>query len=161
MRAVKGEEFDLAPYDLEKVAYDTAQVMEIIPHRDEMLLLDGIHHVDTGKKIIIGYRDIKEGEFWTRGHFPGRPMFPGVLMIETAAQLCAVGFKLFVPEVRDRIIAFGGIDNVRFRGQVGPGKRMTIAVKGDKVSRRACRGPSWGWVDGQVVFEATILGIPV
>lgn len=153
--------FDLSRYDLAKVALDRDQIMHIIPHRHEMLQLDGIIHYDAAESVILGYRELREDEFWTRGHFPGNPMYPGVLMVEAAAQLSVVGYKLFVPAVKDRIVAFGGIDSVKFRGIVRPGDRVVLACQGIQFSSRACKSKNWGFVGEKSVFEATILGVPI
>jgi 3-hydroxyacyl-[acyl-carrier-protein] dehydratase len=153
--------FDLARYDLSKVALNRDQIMQIIPHRFDMLQLDGVIHYDASESVILGFRRLREDEFWTRGHFPGNPMYPGVLMVEAAAQLSVVAYKLFIPAVKDRIIAFGGIDEVKFRGIVRPGDRVVLACQGIQFSGRACKSKNWGFRNGQVVFEATILGIPI
>lgn len=140
---------------------DREAIMKIIPHRHEMLMLDGIIEWDPEKKFILGFRDVREGDYWTRGHFPGNPMLPGVLIVESAAQLMAILYKLAVPGVKDRVIAFGGIDQVRFRGVVRPGDRVILAGQGVAVGSRACRSMTWGWTDGKLVYEGFVLGVPI
>ncbi|HLG43150.1 MAG TPA: 3-hydroxyacyl-ACP dehydratase FabZ family protein [Planctomycetota bacterium] len=153
--------FDLTAYDLTKVALNRDQIMQLLPHRHEMLQLDWIIQVDRERSLILGFRDLREVEFWTRGHFPGNPMYPGVLMVEAAAQMSVVGYKLFIPSLKDRLIAFGAIDEVKFRGIVRPKDRVILVCQGIQFSSRACKSKNWGFVNGGMVFEATILGVPI
>lgn len=78
---------DLSTLDLNKTTIDIEAIRAIIPHRYEMEQLDGIIKFDPENKIIVGYKDISHNEFWVRGHIPGRPLMPGVMMLEAAAQL--------------------------------------------------------------------------
>jgi 3-hydroxyacyl-[acyl-carrier-protein] dehydratase len=88
-------------------------------------------------------------------------MFPGILIVEAAAQLSVVAFKLLRPEARDKIIAFGGLDAVKFRGIVRPGDRVILGCQAYAKGSRAIRGLNWGYVDGRLIFEGQILGIPI
>ena len=73
---------------------------------------------------MAGYRDVRDDEFWVRGHIPGRPIFPGVLMIETAAQL--VGYYAMSKMPSQGFLGFGGVEDVKFRGTVVPGQRRDL-----------------------------------
>ena len=149
--------FDLSAIDLSKVILDAAGVREYIPQRGDMQQLDGIIWADPSKGQVLGFKDVRADEFWVPGHIPGRPLLPGVLMIEAGAQLASfytrkyVGWKGF--------IGFGGVDEVKFRAQVEPGKRMLIL--GQKLWDRHHRIGSkiQGLVDGQLAFEAMIVGV--
>lgn len=84
---------DLNNLDLNKPTVDIEAIRTVIPHRYEMEQLNGIIKFDPENKIIIGYKDISNSEFWVRGHIPGRPLMPGVIMLEAAAQLCTYYYK--------------------------------------------------------------------
>jgi 3-hydroxyacyl-[acyl-carrier-protein] dehydratase len=153
---------ELSSVDLSKRVYSRAEVYSThLPHRYDFELLDAIHVLDPGSKLIVGSHQVRGDEFWVRGHVPGMPLFPGVLMVEAAAQLCAVLYKAVVPEVRGKFIAFGGIDNVRFRGAVRPGDSIVFVGRGTESSPRACRCAAQAFVQTRMVFEGVILGIPL
>ncbi|NQT21031.1 MAG: beta-hydroxyacyl-ACP dehydratase [Planctomycetes bacterium] len=137
------------------------KVQEMIPQRFEMQQLDGILLFDPDNGVAVGYKDITEKEFWVNGHIPGRPLMPGVVMCEAAAQLCSFYFKMCCPEAGDRFLGFGGMDKVRFRGTVVPGERFVIVVKNITLDRRLKIFESQGIAGGKLVFEARITGIEV
>ena len=78
---------DLTKIDLDQVLFDRNHVESVNPHRYEMQHLDGIIHFDPQAGVIVGFKNVTEDEFWIRGHIPNRPIMPGVIMIEAAAQL--------------------------------------------------------------------------
>ncbi len=129
------------------------------PQRDEFEQLDGILHFDTDQKIAVGVKAVKEDEFWVKGHIPGRPLFPGVLMCESAAQLCSYYFNS-VTET-DKFLGFGGLDNVKFRGQVKPGSTFIIIAKNTKLGTRRAVFDCQGVVNRQLVFQGTVTGMPM
>jgi len=137
------------------------KIREMIPQRYEMEQLTGILLFDRGCGIAIGYRDVSSTDFWVRGHIPGRPLMPGVLMCEAAAQLCSFCFRMCSPEGKDSFLGFGGMDNVRFRGTVVPGDRFIIVVKCIKLDARLKIFEAQGIVGEKLVFEAKITGIEV
>jgi 3-hydroxyacyl-[acyl-carrier-protein] dehydratase len=137
------------------------KVQEMIPQRYEMQQLDGILMFDPDNGVAVGYKDITEKEFWINGHIPGRPLMPGVMMCEAAAQLCSFYFKKCSPEVGDSFLGFGGMDKVRFRGTVVPGDRFIIVVKNITLDRRLKIFDAQGLVCDKLVFEARITGIEV
>ena len=108
----------------------------------------------------MGYKDVTENEFWIRGHIPGRPLMPGVIMIEAAAQLASFFVKILRTD-DDRFIGFGGIEDTKFRGTVSPGCRLYIVEKLLENRPRRFKSAVQGYVNGQMVFETTIIGMPV
>lgn len=128
------------------------------PQRFEMEQVDAVVLIDRERHIIAGYKDVRDDEFWVRGHMPGFPLMPGVLMCEASAQMVSyyvavVGLKL------SDFIAFGGMENVRFRGTVKPGDRLVLIGKGIKLHRRQTVFNVQGYVGKQLVFHADIIGV--
>lgn len=113
---------------------DLEQIKEIIPHRDPFLLIDEVIDVEPGVRVTAK-KHIKENEDWFRGHFPGNPVQPGVLMIEMLAQAGAV-CALSMEENKGKIAFFAGIEKARFKGVVRPGDTLTLDVEMTKF-----RGP--------------------
>jgi len=149
--------FDLGSIDLDKVIYDVKAIEQINPHRYEMRLLDGIVYLDSDAGNCVGFKEVREDEFWVRGHIPGRPIFPGVLMIETAAQLVSYYAMRKMP--KQGFLGFGGVDDVKFRGSVVPGDRIVMVGKMVEVRRRRCVGDTQAFVNGNMVYEGRITGM--
>lgn len=148
--------FDISRIDLDGVLYDKDVIREVNPQRGDMEHLDAIVHVDAAEHRIMGYKDVRQEEFWVPGHIPGRPLLPGVIMIEAGAQLASFYTKKVMGW--DGFIGFGGVDGVKFRQQVTPGCRMYIL--GQRIwerHRRICCNVQ-GVVNGELAFEAQILG---
>lgn len=150
---------DLSDIDLTKVEFDRDAVAQINPQSYEMSQLDGIIWHNLDKRLALGFKDITENEFWVRGHIPGRPIMPGVIMVEAAAQLCSFfmrriyGFQGF--------IGFAGIDKTKFRDTVVPGQRLYLLGKITKVRSRQFTGLVQGVVNGKMVFDTKITGMKV
>lgn len=137
------------------------EIREQIPQRDEIEQLTAIVYEDTEAKVFAGYQDVSEEAFWVRGHMPGMPLMPGVLMCEAAAQLCS-----FFVQRHDllgcEMVGFGGLDEVRFRGAVRPGDRMAIVAQMQKVRRgRMIQARFQCLVGENLVCEGQLLGIPI
>src|SRR5437867_13365439 len=130
---------DPASIDWNKVIVDEEGIRKVNPQRFEMEQLTAIVLIDTEKHMIAGYKDVGADEFWVRGHLPGYPLYPGVLMCEAAAQLCC--FYTVTQKVVDEgvLIGLGGIDEARFHRPVRPGERLVLVGRGLKLHRRLNR----------------------
>lgn len=148
---------DLASIDLTRRIHGIDDIRAVNPHRFEFEMLHGIVWVDQSQNAIIGMRELRADEFWVRGHIPGRPLFPGVLMIETAAQLASFYTKKY--KKWDGFIGFGGVDEVKFRAQLTPGQTLYVIVKELWERRRMICSAAQGFVDGNLAFEAKITGV--
>ena len=151
---------DVTQLDLDNPAYSIAQVRRYNPQRYEFEQLSSVVLYDPEAELAVGVRDVGSDEFWVRGHIPERPLFPGVLMVEAAAQLCSfysgkVGETLEL----EGFFGFGGIEQARFRGMVQPGDRLVLLCKPKRLSPRRSLFATQGAVDGKLVFEADILGL--
>jgi len=150
---------DLTKIDLGRVRMTPEEIRRYNPHRYEMEQLSGIIHLDTEAGQIVAFKDVREDEFWVRGHIPGRPLLPGVLMIEAAAQMCSLYYKIVQKD--DRFLGFGGVDGVKFRGQVAPGDRLILLGKAVEIRSRRAVFDTQGMVGERLVFEARITGMPI
>ncbi|MHC4983268.1 MAG: 3-hydroxyacyl-ACP dehydratase FabZ family protein [Planctomycetota bacterium] len=148
---------NLSKVDLNHIEADREGVQKVNPHRHEFQQLDGIIYIDRAEGHIIGLRDVRDDEFWVRGHIPGRPIFPGVLMIEAAAQL--VSYYVMSMDPTKGFLGFGGVDGVKFRGAVEPGQRIIMLGKLLENRPRRCTGATQAFVDGQMVYEGLIMGM--
>jgi 3-hydroxyacyl-[acyl-carrier-protein] dehydratase len=151
--------YDLSSVDLNKIVVPIEGIREVIPQRFEMELLTGIVHIDNPNDTIVGVKEITPNEFWVRGHIPGRPLMPGVLMIECAAQLCAFWTMKKQPEMG--FVGFARCNDVIFRGTVVPPNKLYMIAQMVEISRRRAVAKCQGVVDGTLVFEATITGMSV
>ena len=150
---------DLDTIDLSLRAFTRDEVYASLPHRFEMMQLDGIIHFDRDKALGVGLREVREDEFWVRGHVPGRPLLPGVLMLESAAQMAS--FLSSQIRTYDRFLGFGGLENVKFRRAVAPPATMHIIESLVEVRARRTICDAQGFVEGRLVFEARIIGMPI
>ena len=108
--------FDLSVVDPHaEPLFDKAAICQINPQQYEMQQLDGILWYDQEKHWVLGYKDVTDKEFWIRGHIPGRPLMPGVIMIEAGAQLLSFYVKQVLKE--EGFIGFSGIEDAKFRAK--------------------------------------------
>ena len=117
---------DFSEFSFDNVIADQEKIYEVNPHRFELALLSGILYFNEAK--IVGFYNVPEEPFWARGHFPGRPMMPGVLISEVAAQLTS--YMATENGIRgDAVIGLAGLENIRFRAQVSPGDTLTVMAE--------------------------------
>jgi 3-hydroxyacyl-[acyl-carrier-protein] dehydratase len=156
--------FDLSQIDLKaKPLFDKEAIGKVNPQRFEMQQLDGILWYDKEKFLILGYKDVTDDEFWARGHVPGRPLMPAVMMIEAAAQMSSFLIKHIYKE--EGFIGFAGINSAKFRSIVEPGQRLYLLghITQFKHRKRTTRVQTsvQGIVDSTMVFEAVVSGMRV
>jgi 3-hydroxyacyl-[acyl-carrier-protein] dehydratase len=150
---------DLSKIDLGRVLMTVDEIRQYNPHRYEMEMLSGVLHLDPAAGQIVAFKDVRADEFWVRGHIPGRPLLPGVLMIEAAAQMSSLYYKRVLED--PRFLGFGGVDGVKFRGQVVPGERLLLLGKAVEIRNRRAVFDTQGVVGDRLVFEARITGMPI
>ena len=134
---------------------DINQIKEIIPHRYPFLLIDKIEELIPGE-MAIGYKNVTANEEFFQGHFPQKPVMPGVLIIESLAQVGAVAI-LSKPEFKGKIAFFGGIKNAKFRKTVVPGDTLRLEVEITKLKGIAGFGNAKATVNGERACEAELM----
>ena len=153
--------FDLSQIDLSSPpVFDKQAILQVNPQSFEMQQLDGILWYDKEKKLILGYKDVTKNEFWVRGHIPDRPVMPGVIMVEAAAQL----LSFFVRQILElnTFIGFVGIESAKFRSTVLPGQKLYLLGHLTKIRPgRTYTARIQGVADGVMVFETVVAGMKV
>lgn len=144
-----------------KVDIDINQIMDMIPHRYPLLLVDKIIELNPGESIV-GVKNVTFNEPHFTGHFPSKPIMPGVLIIEALAQASAVLVVETAGEkANGRLVYFMSIDNARFRKPVVPGDQLELHVKVIQNRKNVWKFGAEAHVDGQKVAEATIAAMVV
>ncbi len=153
---------DPATLDLSRVVADRAAIRQVNGQRFAMEQLDAVVLVIPEEHLVVGYKDVRADEFWVTGHFPGHPIFPGVLMCEAGAQLgsyYAVTQKVI--DLETEMLVLGGLEHVRFRGVVRPGDRLVLSCKATRVKKRQSIFSIQGFVGSAMVFHAEVIGVPL
>jgi UDP-3-O-[3-hydroxymyristoyl] N-acetylglucosamine deacetylase/3-hydroxyacyl-[acyl-carrier-protein] dehydratase len=138
---------------------DIRHVLDVLPHRYPMLLVDRIIEIEDGRRIV-GIKNVTINEPFFQGHFPGHPVMPGVLIIEAMAQVGGVllmGHLQASGNEREKVVYFMSLDNIKFRRPVVPGDQIRFELELIQHKERASRMRGVGYVDGHVVVEAEMM----
>ena len=135
---------------------DSIGIQKILPHRYPFLLVDAIEEMEP-KKRIVGIKNVTINEYFFQGHFPGKPVMPGVLIVESMAQ---IGGLLLLQDVEDRdrkVMYMAAIDNARFRRPVVPGDQLRVEVNVITFRGPFCKVQGHARVNGELAAEATLM----
>jgi len=135
---------------------DTQKIMEYLPHRYPMLLVDRVIGFESGKRIV-GVKNVTINEPFFQGHYPGHPIMPGVLIIEAMAQVGGLLLMDAIENPDDKVVYFMSLDNVKWRRPVRPGDQLVFEIELLQHRRNVCRMRGEGFVDGQLVAEAELM----
>jgi 3-hydroxyacyl-[acyl-carrier-protein] dehydratase len=134
--------------------FGRAEIETILPHREPFLLIDEVLEFEPGKRVVA-CKLVRDDEWYLSGHFPGRPVMPGVLIVESMAQTGAVAV-LAQEENRGRIAYFAGIDDCRFKRIVEPGDALELTCELERLRGPIGRGKAEARVDGELVARGTL-----
>lgn len=142
----------------ELAAMDIMEIMRHLPHRYPFLLIDRVLAIEPGKSIVA-IKNVTMNEPFFQGHFPGRPVMPGVLVIEAMAQAAGIlSYKtLGITPGGNALIYFAGIDRARFKRPVGPGDQLRLEVELTRIVRNVGKFVAVAKVDDAIVAEAEIM----
>jgi len=136
------------------------EILDVLPHRYPFLLVDKIIEIEE-KTRAVGVKNVTINEPFFQGHFPGHPVMPAVLVVEGMAQVGAIMLLSSIPDRRNKLIYFTGIDGARFRRPIVPGDQIRYELTVLKLKSRTCRMRGEAFVEGRLAAEAEILSAMV
>jgi len=142
------------------VSLDIRHIMETLPHRYPLLLIDRIVEMEERRRVV-GIKNVTLNEPFFQGHFPGNPVMPGVLILEAMGQAGAVLLLKEVDDMTDRFVYLAGADNVRFRRPVVPGDQLRCELEVQRLRSRSCKMRGRATVDGELAAEAVLISMLV
>ena len=149
-----------SPPTEKRVVYGVTEIMKILPHRYPFLLVDRILEFEPGRRIV-GLKNVTINEPFFQGHFPGAPVMPGVLIIESMGQTGGVLLLNSVDNPESKVVYFTGLDNVKFRKTVIPGDQIKFTVDMLMFRRGLCKMHGEAVVDGVLVAEADMTAVVI
>ncbi len=135
---------------------DTNAIQSILPHRYPFLMVDAILEMERLKRIV-GVKSVSINEAYFQGHFPGKPVMPGVLIIEALAQTGGLLLLQEVPDREKKLLYFAAVDEARFRRPVVPGEQLLLEVKVLSWRGNFCKLEGKATVNGELAAEATLM----
>lgn len=139
---------------------DVEWILSLLPHRYPFLLVDRVIEIEPAKRIVA-LKNVTINEPYFNGHFPGRPVVPGVLIIEGMAQAGGLLLLNEIPDRESKLLYFGSIDQARFRRPVVPGDQIRYEIDVLRFRRLYCKLAAKALVDGQVAAEAVLSSVMV
>ena len=128
------------------------KIESLLPHRDPFLFVDRLEKAD--KEEIVGYRTYTDGEFFFKGHFPGYPVVPGVVLVETLAQCGGAGVRASGALSDDALFFLATVDKAKFKRQVRPGETVRLVITNLRVSTRMIKQKGQAFVGDELAAEA-------
>lgn len=150
---------DFDAIDLTKPIASHDEIYAELKQAGTFALLDNVLHYSAENKLVVGSKEIKGDDWWAADHIPGRPLFPGAMMIEAGAQLCTWDFMRRREGEEDVFVGFGGLNKTRFRGVVEPGCTMVFAGNVLRIRSTLFTYAVQGFVDQKLVFETEVIGV--
>jgi 3-hydroxyacyl-[acyl-carrier-protein] dehydratase len=132
-----------------------AEIKTLLPHREPFLFVDRIEKAD--EEEIIGYRRFTEADFFFSGHFPGYPVVPGVILLETLAQCGGAGVRMVTGNLG--LFFLASMEKVKFRRQVRPGEEVRLVIKNLRVTKATVRQSGKVYVGEEIAAEADWLAL--
>lgn len=153
---------DPAGFDPAAIEIPIEAIRAVNAQRGTFEHLDGILRFDPDEKLIVGVRHIRPDAFWVPDHVPGRPLLPGVLMLESLAQICSYYYqRVWRAAEKGSFFGWAGLEDVRFRAAVLPGETLILAARPEELRDRRAVFACQAFSNGRCVVEAKVIGMPV